>query len=81
MPMAWSHLLGLPLAQALAHLDAAQAAYRLIETAAPQRDGAKGRAPEAQDAELTRRVIRVREAEGTVELTVSGFPDGEPKKV
>ncbi len=76
----WTHLLGLPLAQAETHLRRAGAAYRIVPTCAPKRDGAKGRAPEAEAVLMTRRVIRVTRMGDAIELVTGDFPDGDPKQ-
>ncbi len=70
----WTHLLGLPLEQAVSLLGDAE--YRVLETCAPRRDNA----PVQASAAGTLRVLRVREEDGAAILTVSRFPDGDPKQ-
>ena len=67
----WSSLLGLPLEQALDTARTWGAEPTVLVTCAPRRKGEDASAPR----EGTLRVIRAREGE----LTVSAFPDGNPK--
>ncbi len=69
----WEDLLGLPLEEALAAARAFGCEPQVLVTHAPRRKGEDASLPR----EGTLRVIRVREGE----LTVSLFPDGEPKKI
>ncbi len=69
----WETLLGLPLEEALAAARASGFEPRVLVTHAPRRKGEEA----AVLRQGTLRVIRVREGE----LTVSAFPDGEPKKL
>ena len=67
----WSSLLGLPLEQALDTARTWGAEPAVLVTCAPRRKGEDASGPR----EGTLRVIRAREGE----LTVSTFPDGNPK--
>ena len=70
--MQWDSLLGLPLAQALERARAAGEEPEVVETVAPRRNAVSG--------ETTLRVIRVRAAQERLQLTVSAFADGDPRK-
>ena len=74
----WQSLLGLPLEAALETARTWGVEPKVLVTCAPRRKGEDSAAPR----EGTLRVIRVREgvAPGGVELTVSAFPDGDPRK-
>ena len=67
----WESLLGLPLDQALEAARAWGVEPKVLVTCAPRRKGEEVSAVR----EGTMRVIRARE----MELTVSVFPDGDPK--
>ena len=67
----WESLLGLPLDQALETARAWGVEPKVLVTCAPRRKGEEASAVR----EGTMRVIRARE----MELTVSVFPDGDPK--
>ena len=68
----WQSLLGLPLETALETARAWGVEPKVLVTCAPRRKGEDSAAPR----EGTLRVIRAREGE----LTVSAFPDGDPRK-
>ena len=68
----WESLLGLPLDKALETARAWGVEPKVLVTCAPRRKGEES----AEPREGTLRVIRVRE----MELTVSAFQDGEPRK-
>ena len=68
---AWESLLGLPVDRAIERANAMGAAPVVIDTCAPRHEPAPG---------ATRRVIRVREGADGLELTVSAFSDGDPRK-
>ena len=68
----WESLLGLPLDQALEPARAWGVEPKVLVTCAPRRKGEEASAVR----EGTMRVIRAREGE----LTVSVFPDGDPRK-
>ena len=68
----WQSLLGLPLETALATARAWGMEPKVLVTCAPRRKGEEATAVR----EGTMRVIRAREGE----LTVSVFPDGDPRK-
>ena len=74
----WQSLLGLPLEAALETARAWGVEPKVLVTCAPRRKGEDSAAPR----EGTLRVIRAREgdAPGEGELTVSAFPDGDPRK-
>ena len=74
----WQSLLGLPLDKALETARAWGCEPRVLVTCAPRRKGEE----DTGAREGTLRVIRARELncpEGG-ELTVSAFPDGDPRK-
>ncbi len=77
----WTHLLGLPLAQAEKYLQDAGAAYTVVPTAAPRREvrGAPAAEPR-MTVPTTLRVIRVQTASDAVELVTGDFPDGDPRQ-
>jgi len=68
----WQSLLGLPLDKALETARAWGCEPRVLVTCAPRRKGEE----DAGVRKGTLRVIRARENE----LTVSAFPDGDPRK-
>ena len=68
----WASLLGLPLDTALATARAWGCEPKVLVTCAPRRKGEE----DTGVREGTMRVIRARE----MELTVSAFPDGDPRK-
>ena len=68
----WQSLLGLPLETALETARAWGVEPKVLVTCAPRRKGEEASAVR----EGTMRVIRARE----MELTVSVFPDGDPRK-
>ena len=68
----WQSLLGLPLETALAAARAWGCEPKVLVTCAPRRTGEE----DTTVREGTMRVIRARE----MELTVSAFPDGDPRK-
>ena len=68
----WESLLGLPLQTALETARAWGVEPKVLVTCAPRRKGEEASAVR----EGTMRVIRAREGE----LTVSVFPDGDPRK-
>ena len=68
----WESLLGLPLDKALETARAWGVEPRVLVTCAPRRKGEE----DTGVREGTMRVIRAREGE----LTVSVFPDGDPRK-
>ena len=74
----WESLLGLPLQNALETARTWSVEPKVLVTCAPRRKGEDSAAPR----EGTLRVIRAREgdAPGEGELTVSAFPDGDPRK-
>ena len=74
----WQSLLGLPLETALETARAWGVEPKVLVTCAPRRKDEDSAAPR----EGTLRVIRAREgdAPGGGELTVSAFPDGDPRK-
>lgn len=68
----WESLLGLPLETALERARAAGVEPVVEETCAPRR---------AAVGEATLRVIRVRGDGASLQLTVSAFMDGDPRKM
>ena len=80
----WDSLLGLPLDQALEAARAGGVEPTVLVTCAPRRKGEDADASQSGTGRPggTPRVIRVRDinaGEGC-ELTVSTFPDGDPRK-
>ena len=69
--ISWEELLGLPLDRALEKLREAGREAIVTQTCAPRRDPVSG---------ATLRVIRVREIDGSLQLTVSAFMDGDPRQ-
>ena len=69
--MQWDSLLGLPLEMALEKTREAGVEPEVVQTTAPRREPVSG---------ATLRVIRVRNAQDSLQLTVSAFVDGDPRK-